>query len=126
MTPEIDRPLSRSWWWQKPAYFKFMIRELTSLAVLAYTLLIIWALWASEEGSSFSELYDFLRSPLSVVLHLVILVFALYHTATWIALTPKVLVEWRGEEKVDARQITWNLGLVFVLVWILLAILVLA
>ena len=126
MTPELNRPLSRSWWLQKPAYFKFMIRELTSLAVLAYTLLIIWALWAAAEAASFSAFYDFLASPLSIVLHLIILVFALYHTATWIALTPKVMVEWRGEERVDPTKIAWNLSLVFVLVWIVLLILVLA
>lgn len=126
MTPEIKRPLPRDWWLRKPAYFKFMVRELTSLAVLAYTLLIIWALWAANDAGSYSAFYDFLTSPFSVALHVVVFVLVMYHTATWIALTPKVMVEWQGEDKVDPNQIAWNLSLVFVLMWIVVLILVLA
>ena len=126
MTPEINRPLPRGWWLQKPAYFKFMLRELTSVAVFAYTLLMIWALWSAADAESYSAFYGFLTSPLSVGLHVVVLVPAFYHTATWIALTPNVMVEWRGEEKIDPDQIAWNLSLVFVLVWIVLLIVVLA
>ena len=109
MTPELNRPLPRDWWLHKPAYFKFMVRELTSLAVLAYTLLIIWALWASAESSSIAASKN---TSLAVV-------------ATGIA-DREVVVEWRGEERVDPDRIAWNLGLVFVLVWIVLAIWVLA
>lgn len=124
MTPEIERPLSRGWWLRKPAYFKFMIRELSSLAVLAYTLLIMWALWAAADTDSFSAFYDFLKSPLSVALHVVVGVLALYHTATWIALTPTVMVEWRGDQKVDPRATVWNISLAFVLVWMVVLVLV--
>ena len=126
MTPELDQPLPRDWWLRKPAYLRFMVRELTSLAVLAYTLLIIWALWAAADAGSFSAFYDFLTSPLSIALHAVVFVFALYHTATWIVLTPKAMVEWRGEHKVDPNRTAWNISLVFVLVWIVLAIWILA
>ena len=126
MTPELDQPLPRDWWLRKPAYFRFMVRELSSLAVLAYTLLIIWALWAAADAGSFTTFYDFLNTPLSIALHLVILFFAIYHTATWIALTPKALVEFRGEHKVDPDRTAWNISLVFVLVWIVLGIVVFA
>ena len=124
MTPEIERGLSRGWWLQKPAYFKFMIRELTSLAVLAYALLIIWALWAAADADSFSVFYDFLASPLSVALHVVVGVLALYHTATWIALTPTVMVEWRGVHKVDPKSTVWNISLAFALTWMVVLVLV--
>jgi len=126
VTPEIHRPLPRDWWLHHPAYLKFMIRELTSLAVLAYALLIIWALWAAADADSFTVFYDFLRSPLSVALHIVVGILALYHTATWIALTPKVLVEWRGDQKVDPSVIAWNISLAFALVWIIVLVLVFA
>ena len=111
---------------QKPAYFKFMIREMTSVAVLAYSLLIIWALWAAADAQSFSAFYDFLRSPLSIGLHAVVFGLAFYHTITWIALTPKVMVEWRGDERVDPDLIAWNIWLVFVLVTVIVLVLVLA
>jgi fumarate reductase subunit C len=126
VTPEINRPLPRSWWLQKPAYFKFMIREMTSVAVLAYSMLIIWALWAAADTQSFSVFYDFLRSPLSIGLHAVVFGLAFYHTITWIALTPKVMVEWQGDKRVDPDLIAWNIWLVFVLVTVIVLVLVLA
>ena len=57
-----------------------MVRELPSLAVFAYALLIIWALLSAADAGSFSTFYTFLSSSLSVWLHLVILVLSLYHT----------------------------------------------
>jgi fumarate reductase subunit C len=79
-----------------------MVRELTSLAVLAYTGLMTWALFASSGGAAgFSGFLDFLGSPLSVWIHMIVLVLALFHTGTWIALTPKVLVLWHDDERVE-------------------------
>jgi fumarate reductase subunit C len=39
-------------------------------------------------------------------LHGIVLVMVLYHTVTWLNLTPKVLVLWRGEERVSPMLIT--------------------
>lgn len=112
LTPQIPR----TWWLKRRPYFQFMIRELTSVAVFAYTLLLIWALWAAADAGSFSAFYDFLDNPWSVGLHVVVLLLALYHTITWIALTPKVTVLWRGDEQVDPRLVAGATAVLFVLV----------
>ena len=116
MTRELSRPLPRNWWLKKAAYFQFMMRELTSVAVLAYALLVIWALWSAADAGAFSRFYTFLSSSLSVWLHLVILVLALFHTGTWIALTPKVTVLWRGDERVDPDLIAGVTSILFLIV----------
>lgn len=126
MTKELTRPMPRTWWLRKAPYFQFMIRELTSVAVFAYTLLLIWVLWTAADAGSFSAFYDFLRSPLSVWLHVVVLLLALYHTGTWIALTPKVMVLWRDDEQVEPDFIAGVTSILFllvsgVLVWLVLA-----
>ncbi|HUF15117.1 MAG TPA: fumarate reductase subunit C [Acidimicrobiia bacterium] len=126
MTKELVRPLPRTWWLRKTPYFQFMIRELTSLVVFAYTLVLIWGLWSAAGTEAFSRLYDFLSSPLSVWLHAVALVLALYHTGTWIALTPKVIVLWRDDEQVDPDFIAGVNAILFLvlsgaLVWLVLA-----
>ncbi len=126
MSQELTRPLPRTWWLKKTSYFRFMIRELTSLAVFAYTLLLILALWSAGADPSFSKFYDFLNSPVSVWLHLVVLGLALYHTGTWIALTPKVMVLWRDDEQVDPDLIAGVTAILFLLVtggvlWLALA-----
>jgi len=116
VTRELSRPLPRSWWLTHAAYFQFMIRELTSLVVLAYAGLMIWGLWASGDGGSFPSFTDFLSSPLSVWLHMAVLVLALYHTGTWIALTPKVLVLWRDDERIEPDVIAGANAVLFLAV----------
>ena len=121
MTSHLLRPLPRTWWLRKPPYLRFMIRELTSLAVFAYALLIVWALWASVDRSSFEPFLAFLRGPVSVGLHILVLVLAMYHTVTWIALTPKVMVLWRADEQVPPGLIAGVTALAFVVITVAVA-----
>ena len=126
MPTQYSRPLPRSWWLQKANYFIFMVRELTSLAVFAYAVFLVVLMWQAADEASFSALYDALHSPWSITAHLVILALALFHTGTWIALTPKVLVLWREDERVapnliaSANGIGWLVvsGLV---IWLVLS-----
>ena len=116
MTKELVRPLTRTWWLQKPPYLRFMIRELTSVVVFAYALLMIWALWSATDADSFEGFLGFLSGPVSIVIHIVVLALALYHTWTWIALTPKVMVLWRGDEQVPPGVIAGATAVAFVAV----------
>jgi fumarate reductase subunit C len=125
MTRELTRPLPRTWWLTTAPYLRFMIRELTSVVVFAYTLLIIWALWSVADSNSFSVFLGFLTSPVSVGLHVVVLVLALYHTWTWIALTPKVMVLWKDDDRVEPDLIAGLTAVAFlaisgVVVWLVL------
>lgn len=116
MSRELAPHLSRTWWLRDAAYFKFMIRELTSLAVLVYAALLIWALWSVADSGSFATFYDFLGSGISIGLHVVVLLLALYHTGTWIALTPKVMVLWRGDDRVEPDVIAGATWIAFLLI----------
>ena len=101
MATQYVRPLPRFWWLQKANYFSFMVRELTSLAVFAYAAFMVLLMWRAADEGSFSALYETLRNPWSISFHALGMVLALFHTGTWIALTPKVLVLWRDDERVD-------------------------
>jgi fumarate reductase subunit C len=105
MPEEYLRPLPKSWWLRKPTYFAFMVRELTSVFVAGYAaFLLVLVGWAADL-EAFGRFIRALRSPWSVALHLVGLAMVLFHTITWINLTPKVLVLWRGEERVSPALI---------------------
>ena len=116
MTKELMRPLPRTWWLRKQNYLVFMIRELTSLAVLAYAVLLIGIMLVASDETSFSGLFDFLDSTTGVVIHVGLFVFAMFHTITWIALTPKVLVLWRGDEQIESDVIAGANGILFLVV----------
>jgi fumarate reductase subunit C len=93
------------WWLRKRTYLVFMLRELTSVFVVAYALFLMVVIWRADDPGSFSGLFDALDSPVSLVLHAIVLAALLFHSITWINLTPKVLVLWRDDEQVDPRLI---------------------
>ncbi len=119
------RKLPATWWLRKRTYLVFMLRELTSVFVVAYALFLMVVIWRADDPGSFSRLFDALDSPVGLVLHAIVLAALLFHSITWINLTPKVLVLWRGDEQVDPRLIAganylgW-VGASAVLAWLVL------
>jgi len=98
---ELIRSMSATWWLKKPAYTWFMIRDVTSVFIAGYCVfLIVLMCRAAGSPEEFGAFFETLKTPGSVILHLVALVFAVYHSITFFNLTPRVLVVFRGEEKV--------------------------
>ena len=91
---QFVRPMPATWWLKNPAYTWFMIRDVTSVFIAAYCVFLMVLMHrASGDPASFRAFYEKLASPLSTVLHLIVLVFACYHSITFFNLTPRVLVE---------------------------------
>ncbi len=81
-----------SWWLTQGRYLRYMAREITSLFIGAYTAVLVVGLARLAEGRAAWDAYlEALQSPLGVAFHLVALLFALYHTATWFNVTPKAM-----------------------------------
>ncbi len=112
---EYVRPMPVTWWLNRKTYFLFMVRELTCLFVGGYALFLLVLLARANDADAFAAM---LNSPLSVVLHLVALLMVLYHSITWINLTPKVMVVWRGEDRVNPK---WIAAANYV-VWVVLSL----
>jgi fumarate reductase subunit C len=103
---EYIRPIPSNWWLKKKAYFWFMVRELTGLCVAGYSLFLLVLLYRLSQGeAAYAGFIQGAKSPLGIALQAIALIGALYHTITFLALTPKVLVVWRGEEKVSGTAI---------------------
>jgi fumarate reductase subunit C len=96
------RPVSKLWWLERRSYLLFVIREMTSVFVAGYCVFLLYGLYRLGEGpTAYAAWLESLQSPLSIALHLVALVFVLYHTITWFNLTPKIMVVQIGEEQVS-------------------------
>src|SRR5262245_31678043 len=97
------RPVRATWWLRQRAYFWFMTRELTAVFVAVYfvlLLIILWRLKSPNGGSAYDDILTWLQtSKVSLVFHFLAFVAAMYHTITWFALVPKVMVVRMGEEK---------------------------
>jgi fumarate reductase subunit C len=81
------------WWLGKVSYTRFIIRELTSLAVGYAALVLVLQVWCLARGpESYDRFVSWLQLRPVVALHIVVLGVLVYHSATWLSLAPKALV----------------------------------
>ncbi|MDP6417278.1 MAG: fumarate reductase subunit C, partial [Gammaproteobacteria bacterium] len=72
-----------TWWLKKREYLLFMLRELTSVFIAAYLVLVLVLLHKISVGRVAYEAYvEFLANPGMITFHVIALVAALYHTYT--------------------------------------------
>ena len=115
------KPVSNTWWLKRTPYILFMIRELTSIFVAGYCIFLLVLIYKLDEGAiTYNNFIVTLHSPISVGVHLISLGFVLYHTITWFNLTPKILVLYRGEDRVPKGLV----ASVFYIGWIVVSIII--
>ena len=103
--PYVRKEGSR-WIFRHPRYLRYMAREFSCLFIGAWTLLMVWGLKQLAEGpAAWAAFLECLKSPASVVFHVLALGFAAYHSYTWFKLTPKALPLQIGEEFVPEAAI---------------------
>ena len=95
------RPVSVWWWLESWRYAKFVLRELTSVAVAFTALLLLWMALAMREGpEAFARFRARMESPLFIALNILALIMVLYHSITWFNLAPKAMAIRFGGKRV--------------------------
>jgi fumarate reductase subunit C len=94
-TPEVTktyrREMPNTWWLKRPSYFFFMVRELSSVFVLIYVLLLLGQVASVACGADgFAASMEKFQSPWMILLNLVIAVFVLYHMVTWFRISGRI------------------------------------
>ncbi len=114
------RSMPSTWWLKRKTYFLFMVRELTCVFVGGYALfLLALAAWR-DNPQAFAAL---LGNPILIALQILALPMVLYHSVTWFNATPKVIVIFRGEERISpiviagANYLAWII-ISIIIVWI--------
>lgn len=98
--------LPADWWLKKPFYTRYMLREMTSFFVGSYCALMIVGLSRLATGAeAWAGFVAALASPLSLVYHVLALVFTVYHTVTWFAVTPRTTPMIVGEDFLPHKPI---------------------
>lgn len=100
------RKIRKFWWLGQRRYTIYMVRELTCLFIGAYVFVILAGLFRLSQGpAAYRAFLDALQGSFAIVFHLLALVFALFHMATWFSLTPKAMPLRFGERAVPGRVI---------------------
>jgi fumarate reductase subunit C len=85
------RPM-KGWWRRDPFFVRYMWREATALAVMAYAvLLMVGVLRLSQGEAAWNGWLDALRSPWSIALHVALLAAMVFHAYTWFEVMPKTM-----------------------------------
>ena len=86
------KPYVRSmdgWWKKNPYFVEYMIHESTALFVAAYAIvLLVGAVRLGQGADAWNGWLMAMKSPLSVLAHLVLLAGAVYHTYSWFKILP--------------------------------------
>ena len=87
-------------------YTKYMIREGSSVLITLYSLILAWGVFRLSQGeTAFNGWLEALQNPFAIILHLLMLILALYHTITWFSLAPKAVDLWIKGKKLDDKVI---------------------
>ena len=92
--PRWYRPrVSTYWWLWRWAYLKFIVRELSSVFVAYFVVLLLFMLRALSHGpEGYAAFLEWLKTPGVIALNAVSLFFVLFHTITWFNLAPRAMV----------------------------------
>lgn len=120
------RHMNIFWWVGRWTHIKFIARELTSICVAVYSMVLLFYVWAVLKGPEAFEMFsEAMRSPAVIVLHLLLLGGLLFHSISWFGLAPKAMVIKSGEERVPDMAIVLMNYVGWVLISVLLAWLIL-
>ena len=123
MRQRYQTPLPWSWFMQRRGYRRFMAREATSVFLAVYLVyLIVWMYRLGQGPEGFAVAIDGSRHPLTVTMHVVALMAALFHSITWFNLTPKIMPMYIGEDRIPDL---WSAILMGYLPWTVLSVIIL-
>jgi len=91
----VRRPYVRpmqGWWRRDPYFMAYMLREATAFAVLVYAVVLTVGVVRLAQGeAAWNGWLAALRSPGSILLHVVLLISFAVHARSWFEIMPKTM-----------------------------------
>ncbi len=85
------RPM-QGWWRRDPFFMRYMLREATALAVAVYAVVLCVGVVRLAQGEvAWNGWLAALRTPGSLLLHIVLLVAMIVHAKSWFEIMPKTM-----------------------------------
>ena len=124
--PRWLRPrMSTYWWLQRASYLKFILRELSSIFVAWWAVVVLRLVAAVSRGEpAYQEFLGWMAHPVILLLNAVSFWFVVFHAITWFNLAPQAMVVRLGSTRVPGSLIALSNYLAWVavsalVVWIL-------
>jgi fumarate reductase subunit C len=96
-----------TWWLRKKSYFLFMLRELSSVFIALFLVVYLVQIYQLTKGpDAYIAFTQKLSSPGWILFHVVVLLFAVYHSVTWFQSSAVVLPLRLGDHLVSRQTVT--------------------
>lgn len=120
-------PVSTYWWLGNWAYVKFILRELSSVAVAWTVAIILFQIRALiHGGDSYDRFEQRMSSPWMIAINVIAFGFLLMHSITWFNLAPKAMaVRIRGK-RLPALLISGPQYLAWIVISVLVFVIVIS
>ena len=80
------------WWRRDPYFVRYMAREVTSVFVVAYALILLAGVIRLSQGeAAFGQWLESLATPWSIAFHALLFAVFAYHTWSWFRIMPKTM-----------------------------------
>ncbi|MBI3697072.1 MAG: fumarate reductase subunit C, partial [Acidobacteria bacterium] len=80
------------WWLFQRSYFKFILRELSSVPVAFFVVVTLLQIKALSRGpEAYAAFQQWLKSPLLITLNAISFLFVVFHTITWFNAAPRAI-----------------------------------
>lgn len=105
--PRMYMPrVSIFWWTARWPYVKFILRELTSIVVGIYAIVLMLLVHALSRGpEAYESMLALFEPTWSIVLHVLFLAALVFHTITWFNLAPAAMDFRIGSIKLPDRLV---------------------
>ena len=101
------RKMPATWWLRKKSYFLFMLRELSSVFIALFLVVYLVQIYQLTKGpDAYIAFTQKLSSPGWILFHVVVLLFAVYHSVTWFQSSAVVLPLRLGDHLVSRQTVT--------------------
>ena len=101
-TRTYRRPMPANWYTRQGHYFRYVVREFTALPLALW---LLWLLVEIQRASGGAAHYSPHASPLFIAFSVVVLLFALYHSFTFLSLAGVIIHVKLFERPVPSRLI---------------------
>ncbi|CAD6367425.1 fumarate reductase subunit FrdC [Shewanella putrefaciens] len=110
------RPMQRTWWSENNFFSWYMVRELTIVPLILFTLNLCAGLFALVSSSdAWNNWLYFSSHPVMLLINVLALIGALYHAKTFFSMMPQVMPIKLGEKVVPT-------GVIVTVQWLLLVL----
>jgi len=124
--PRWYRAHVSTWWWLAGwPYLKFILREISSVFVAWFVVVLLLQIRALSRGPEAYAAFElWLQNPLIVLLNLITQFFVIFHAVTWFNVAPRAMaIRFRGKRVPDpwivgTNYVAWA-AISLVVVWFL-------